>query len=364
MTGKGAQIRAAIAAFVVAIVTFGGTGTAHAAGAGLVVAGDLVRDVPCPGCVLVGKRGPDVEPLVVVLHGDEGSPRKVAPLWAPLAERGVCRSKAGVVGVCAADDTTSERRSFRVLALRCPKSEGCTGSFWRWSGSVDWVLAQVDAVRDRVGVDERRVYVAGWSGGSTYIGMKGAAWFPRIAALSLVGGGAPPETSSCFAGAGGTCAPVHFLLGDANPLFGLADRACDAFSRCGHDVEVEILRGADHSGEWRAYERRAPAIAWWLLDHARGCDAKHPDATSLADPLPSAFTPPATSSSPARTDAPLEPAGAPSTVVSHRAGCACRAAPYQSGAWETSAQAESAWAMLTWAALAVACAGRVLRSKR
>ena len=55
-------------------------------------------------------------------------------------------------------------------------------------------------VRHRHNTDPTRTYLAGWSGGATYIGYRAAAWSEHFAAVSLAGGGAPParpDASPC-----------------------------------------------------------------------------------------------------------------------------------------------------------------------
>src|SRR5688500_9495387 len=90
------------------------------------------------GCIVVrGGDGP--RRLVVVLHGDEGSPIKVAGAWREAAK------KHGLV----------------VFLPRCPRSEGCQGSWWRWRGDPAWLLGQVEKI---AAIDPERRYLAGWSG--------------------------------------------------------------------------------------------------------------------------------------------------------------------------------------------------------
>lgn len=294
------------------------------------------QDFVCDGCTLVSS-GPDndILPLVVVLHGDEGSVRKVAPLWTPLAENGICRGDANAAPasrtphVCPSLlSPDEERRPLRVFAPRCPRSEGCTGSWWRWLGDASWMAERIREVGALVGVDPERVYLAGWSGGASYLSMSAADWFPQAAALSLAGGGAPPR-GACLPQAGKSCAAIHHLMGDQNPLFDLAVSTRDALVACGHDVTWQLVPGADHAGEWRAYGAQLATIAWWLLDHRAGC------ASAVQPPLPgpeasSASTqrapdPAPTSSAPIPSS---HPPSVPSTLPPPRSGCSsCEASP-------------------------------------
>ena len=221
---------------------------------------------PCPGCVVVGELSGERRPLLVVLHGDEGSPTRVLGAWKLAAE------KAHVT----------------LFAPRCPKSEGCAGSWWRWNGDPAWLLAQVESVSKRFPTDPNRRYLAGWSGGTTYASFYIPRWFPTFAAVSLAGGGAPPHQPDCLVDAGGACGPVHYLAGDRNPLFSLAEGAHAYLERCGHAVTWELHAGADHAAEWRAYERETGAILGWLLDHPEGCAAAHAATTPIASGASSA----------------------------------------------------------------------------
>lgn len=293
------------------------------------------NDYVCTGCTLISN-GPDgdVQPLVVVLHGDEGSPRKVGPLWTPLGENGVCRGDASAPAKSRAPHVCpsllspdEERRPLRVFAPQCPRSEGCKGSWWRWFGDVRWIADRIDEVSELVGVDPKRIYLAGWSGGASYLGMASPAWFPQIAALSLAGGGGPAR-GSCLSSAGKSCAPIHHLMGDRNPLFELAISTRDAFIACGHEVTWELVPGADHAGEWRAYSARAAEIAWWLLDHPAGCA---PAAAPLNAAEPDAGIEP---SSAPPSSAPSITIEAPTVVPPPRSGCSCEtASPKPMGPW-------------------------------
>jgi len=278
---------------------------------------NLSPDVICKGCLSAGRDRNEPQPLVVVLHGDEGSPAKVAGLWAPLAERGVCSLPDGSAHVCDEKEDLVKRRTFWLFAPKCPSSRGCAGSYWRWGGSVSWLDEQVDLFAAKHSVDSARVYVAGWSGGATYISMMNPDWFPRFAALSLAGGGTHPHKDACLPNAGGSCAPVTYLMGSGNPLFVLAENAKRGFERCGHELDFQLLPGVDHAGEWRAYQKRLPEIASWLLDHPQGCPA--PEAAPRPDITPPAASASATTSS----EQTQQTGGVPPAVEPARGGCAC-----------------------------------------
>jgi hypothetical protein len=265
---------------------------------------------------VIGEPGKAPAPLVVVLHGDEGGPSRIVGAWATAAR------KAGAI----------------VFGPKCPKDEGCAGSYWRWNGDPRWLFAEIDALAAKYAVDPRRRYIAGWSGGSTYLTYRTSEWFPEFAAASVAGGGAPEAGTACFRKAGGSCAPVHYLMGSGNPLFGLAVEARDRIRACGHDLEWNELPGADHQAEWSVYSRRTGEILQWLLGHENGCIPTASDAGAG----PSVRAPPTGSPSAARR-APQSPdrgspagtsdasRGAP-TAPPTRARCSCLVAGGASGA--------------------------------
>ncbi len=271
-------------------------------------AAELLRDVACKGCLLLTSgSAEDALPLVVVLHGDEGHPRKVAEAWAALAERGLCEGQ-----LCKGSTPPDQR--LRVFLPSCPRAEGCLGSYWRWGQSPDWLFDRIDEVSARYALESNRVYVAGWSGGATYIGMKAEAFSSRVSGLSLVGGGAPSQ-EQCLES---PCVSVDYLMGDANPLFELARNTRDRLSECGHPLRWQELAHADHGAEWRAYQREIPAIASRLLKLSRAaCESP----IEPNPPAPSASPdPPPSTTAPSLPTVAAKPPAAPASTH----GCTCQ----------------------------------------
>jgi poly(3-hydroxybutyrate) depolymerase len=199
-------------------------------------------DKPCAGCRAVLPPGRDPVPLLVVLHGDWGyGPADMVAAWEPHALR----------------------RGVGVLALRCPRELGCKGSFWQWNGDPAWVTSAVDAVAAERPIDRRRVWLAGWSGGASYMGLRASAFQRSFSALVYHGGGIPPA-GPCGDAASGR-APVYFLVGSGNPLHSLAVRLREHHTACRDDVTWKILSGADHAAEWRALDAKGDEIVSWLL---------------------------------------------------------------------------------------------------
>lgn len=287
-----ARIALGAAAFGATLFFFAGRGRAE----------PVTRDWPCKGCLLAPSPSGGAAPLLVVLHGDEGTPARMFEAWRAIAaERGVT-----------------------LFAPRCPKDKGCAGSFWQWDGDPSWLFEQLDVLASRHGIDPDRRYLAGWSGGATWATMRARRWGERFAALSVAGGGVPPTEPGCS-----PCPyPVLYLMGDKNPLFNLAEGARAGLTACGHDVAWTLLPGANHGAEWRAYS--APAALGALLDRLlatprRACegpsDAGAADSQVGAAPSSSAAPGLASSAAVSQSREPREGGLALSPPPSPRCSC-------------------------------------------
>ena len=197
-------------------------------------------NAPCAGCALDVPRRPGRVPLLVILHGDHEGASAAADRWRHAAKA----------------------RGWAVLSLQCP----CESESWyKWDGSPSWIRAQVDAVAGRIAIDRDRVYLVGWSGGSTYIGMNAPAWPKAFAAVVIHGGGQPPDDEACP-----SHLPAYFLVGDRNPSFPAAQRLRAYLQRCGQEVRWDLEKGADHLAEDDALgAAKANKILSWLGRHRR-----------------------------------------------------------------------------------------------
>jgi poly(3-hydroxybutyrate) depolymerase len=156
----------------------------------------------------------------------------------------------------------AEARRLAVLAPSCPRADGCTSrSWWQWNGEPQYLLEQIRALAVLRPVDAERIWIVGWSGGASYIGLRAQQIDRSFAAVVVEGGGVPPAPAGCST----PKASVHFLVGDANPLHGLAVRLRDYYLGCGHEVIWTLIHGADHEGERRAASSRRAAILDWLV---------------------------------------------------------------------------------------------------
>ncbi len=199
---------------------------------------------PCRGCTLDAPTSTEPIPLLVVLHGDRQKAPAAAAPWRAAAKK----------------------RGWALLSLQCPTAESCKDSWWRWNGDPQWIRDQVAAVRAQIAIDPARTYLAGWSGGATYLGMNAPAWADTFAALVIHGGGHRPAEDACPSPA----LPAYFLVGDKNPLHYLMVDLHDYFAACEKDTVWDLVRGGDHEREARALDgKKALVILDWLAAHAR-----------------------------------------------------------------------------------------------
>ena len=202
---------------------------------------------PCAGCALDVPRRHGRVPLLVIMHGDHERASTAADRW-----RNAARA-----------------RGWAVLSLQCP----CESESWyKWDGSPSWIRAKVDAVARKIAVDRDRIYLVGWSGGATYIGMNAPAWSSEFAAVVIHGGGQPPDDEACP-----SHLPAYFLVGDRNPSFPAAKRLRAYLETCGQEVRWDLVKGGDHPDEDDALDAgKARTILGWLDRHRR----KHADRSA------------------------------------------------------------------------------------
>jgi poly(3-hydroxybutyrate) depolymerase len=202
-------------------------------------------EAPCRGCTIdtPPTRQGDL-PLLVVLHGNKEHAPAAAARWREAAlERG-----------------------WALLSLECPREDGCEdGKWYAWNGAPSWVQQQVDAIAQQLPIDPSKRFLAGWSGGASYIGMN-AYRLNGFAAVVFHGGGQPPlGTEDCPANA----LPAYFLVGDGNPTHGAAIRLKTYLEKCGQELSWDVLRGAGHYDEAKALDHdKAHAILDWLDQRA------------------------------------------------------------------------------------------------
>lgn len=251
----------------------------------------------CPGCVATV---PDAgsPPLVVLLHGDGQRAAWHHAAWERLA------ADAG----------------FALLALECPKAEGCkSASYWQWNGEASWVARQVEALSRVAPTDPRRRYLVGWSGGASWEGRRAQGFEKEFAAMVFHGGGLPPADDAC----GTAKTPAYFLVGTANPLHHLAVDLRERLEACGHPVVWDAHRGLDHAAEERLLATRGRALVAWLSE--KSLPAPQPTVAPAAS---SAAAPPLASAEPrpppreGQVDPPGDPPTPPRAAPTRGCGCA------------------------------------------
>lgn len=221
---------------------------------------------PCAGCLASLPPGSDARPLLVLLHGDGETASSMLDAWeAGAASRGIV-----------------------VFAPTCPKSEGCSSqSWWKWDGPPSWLLHQIDELAETRPIERERMWLAGWSGGATYVGWNTQELERTFAALVIHGGGVRPRRSTCA----DPKAAIYFLGGDKNLLHDLAEQLHDYYVRCDYDdLTWTVLKGADHEGERRALSSRRASILDWLETkrRTRRPDTLPPEAGTATALAPSA----------------------------------------------------------------------------
>ncbi|MCX5745406.1 MAG: hypothetical protein NT062_23250 [Proteobacteria bacterium] len=199
---------------------------------------------PCTGCTLdapTTRAAASKIPMLVVLHGDRERASVAAARWR----------------------AATTKRGWALLSLQCPKEQGCKDSWWAWDGDPAWIASRVAVVREQLGIDPARIYLAGWSGGASYIGLHASAWTPTFAGLVIHGGGLAPSEAACPAE--GHPVRAYFLVGDANPLHRLARELRAWFVGCHQEHVWDVVPKGDHDREDRALDaKKARAILDWL----------------------------------------------------------------------------------------------------
>lgn len=211
---------------------------------------------PCANCIITVPASYDTSvptPLVVSLHGDEGSPRASHRIWKR-----------------AALDN-----NYILLSPECPRALGCpgrwgTGSWHRdgAAGSVAWINAQIDAVETAYNIDRSRIYLVGGSRGAVYVGFHADAFAPRIAGAAMYAGGYSSVTSTCA-----SCAlPVYILVGDKDYLLDIASKARQWFLGCGSEVVFDRMPGVSHRGAGKSLLKgKANTILDWFSARPSAC---------------------------------------------------------------------------------------------
>lgn len=279
---------------------------------GRIEAAPAIRtDFPCKGCLfLPPPDGATNVPLLVVLHGDAPGGKK------PLVQRD---SEPFFKAVA--------ERGFAAFAPMCPKEEGClVGSYWQWTQNDPpaWIAKQVASIRKDTSIDADRIWIAGWSGGASFLGYQYGRLHELYGAVVFAGGGIAPASSTCD-----PCAPpAYFLVGDKNPLHHLAKDLKTSILTCTNDVTWDLLPGKEHGGEWRALNAagKVGEMLDWLAKRPRSC----PGMAKTAAPSPTTSAVSAPPLPPAPVPQAPTPVASSPPAGAHARGCAI-VEPVESG---------------------------------
>ena len=200
------------------------------------------RAAPCRDCLVAVPDHP--VGLLVVLHGDDAGASSAFTDWRDAARRA----------------------HLALFAPECPRDRGCRGSWWRWAISEQhdpaWLDAQIAGAATAAHLD--RIYVAGFSGGASYL----ASWAPAhagsISRVAFVSGGYP-ASDHCPA------QPLSTLF-----LIGADDAMIDPYVRplaawlgtCAHaDITWRVVPHLGHAAMHAASRSgRAAEVVTWLVD--------------------------------------------------------------------------------------------------
>jgi len=199
---------------------------------------------PCDNCTLDVPERKTAMPLLVVLHGDHETAAAAVARWrAPALSRG-----------------------WAILGITCPEKQGCRmGQWYMWNPKASWIENFVAAVESQIQIDPEHIYLVGWSGGSTYIGMRAHEW-TRFAAVVFHGGGRKPATRTCPENVG-----AYFLMASSNYFLKYTKRLSDYWRGCKQDRVWDFQSDVrNHEAEGRLLdEAKANEILDWLAPHAR-----------------------------------------------------------------------------------------------
>lgn len=226
------------------------------------------NNYPCTGCLF---DTPDQyshdtpTPLLITLHGDEGHPASIHRVY---NEQPGFGKKAG----------------FIVASLKCPKSLNCDKtasvapgavkanySWWLWQRFIpehdpNWINRQVNKIERQYNVDLSRVYLAGFSGGTTYISTWGVDNSNRYAGMILSAGGGlkEVETKACD-----QLCPLAVVIstGLDDFLHPNAKASRDFARRCGHEL---LYRETADKGHTFIGKDISEGLKW-LLNRPHNC---------------------------------------------------------------------------------------------
>ena len=218
---------------------------------------------PCASCRIDAPNSASSRPtpLLVALHGDEGTSEYIYDAYRPHAR------DAG----------------WLLVSLECPRDQGCwSGSWYEWEDGPGhdwgWLGEQVDAVEAAYDVDRDAVYLTGWSGGAQYLGRYAVRFDERYAGVAYIGGGLPGWNATCP----GCAIPAYFLIGSRDFLLDSAEEMQAFLEGCAHEVRWDERPGRPHADIWdMVYDGGGTQIIDWFGARPNVCRTPpmdHPEA--------------------------------------------------------------------------------------
>lgn len=173
-------------------------------------------------------------PLLVSLHGTDGSPEKALAAW----------SRATIEA---------------EVYLLCPAP---VGKNWQIEPDSSRILGLIHLATGKHAIDPRRVYLTGFSSGATFAGILGTSEPSVFGALALTSG---HLSGTVDRAAGGPAAPaVHVVHGEKDEAFPVRDarRSVARFRRLGYTVSYTEVPDMTHDYPSTALTRNL--LAWML----------------------------------------------------------------------------------------------------
>jgi pimeloyl-ACP methyl ester carboxylesterase len=214
-------------------------------------------------------------PLLLALHGDEGTPDYIYSVF-----KGLQGTSGG------------------AFILVAPKAPFGGGSWYQsTSNHTTFINAVIDKLLKQYNIDQDRIWVTGWSGGATFLGYYAIKRQDILAAVVYhMGGGG----GGSYSPPAGSCKiPGRFVIGTADFLYNLAQKQYNTMKQNGHSVKWVELPGVGHK-----FDNKTLPATWTWLQSKTLCGKTTPGSCGPGpSPSPDAGAPPP----PPKTDGGVTP---------------------------------------------------------
>jgi len=254
-------------------------------------------------------------PLLLALHGDEGTPDYIYSVFYGL------------------------QKTSSAFILVAPKAPQGGGSWYQaTSQHVSFVNAVIAQVLAQYNIDQDRIWITGWSGGATFLGYYAILRQDILAAVVYhMGGGG----GGSYSPPAGSCKiPARFVIGSADFLYDLAKTQYNTMTSKGHETVWIELPGVGHD-----FQQATLPETWSWLQKKTLCNTTTAGSCGPTSPdlgLPKADTRPPGSdlgASPPRLDGGVPAIGSDALIIdrdgrfaaAEELGGGCSAAPGRAG---------------------------------